>query len=168
MGSGSRTSAFDQHTAMLILPSLVRSKSLYSIVRVDGHEGYGSGPTLSVLVDNVNLITLRDLCVFGKLPREYATLFSSMPRLQSVTIVLSTEGWEFELLKTLSALQKLQSLDLCFQSSQPTPSQDFQVQKTTFSNLSSLGLTATLELMPQILGSLAGGQLESFALIPRS
>jgi len=114
MRSGSRTSAFDQHTAMLILPSLVRSKSLYSIARVDSHEGYGLGPTLSVLVNNVNLMTLRELRLYGKLPREYANLFPSMHHLQSVIIVLSTEGWEFELLETLSALRKLQSLDVFF------------------------------------------------------
>ena len=165
MRSGFRTSAFDQHTAMLILPSLVRSKSLYSIVRVDGHEGYGLGPTLSVLVNNVNLTTLRELRLYGKLPREYASLFPSMRHLQSVTIVLSTEGWEFELLETLSALQKLHSLDVCFRPSQPTPVQNFQ--KTTFSHLASLGLTAPLELIIQILDSLAGGQLESLALYPR-
>jgi hypothetical protein len=165
MCSGSRTSAFDQHSAILLLPSLVRSKTLYSITRVDGHEGYGLGPTLSVLVNNVDTTMLRELSVHGKLPREYASLFPTMHHLQSVTIVLSTEGWEFELLETLSTLPRLQSLEISFHPSRSTPLQN--VRDIPFSNLSSLGLTATLELMLQILDSLGGGQLESLTLYPR-
>lgn len=165
MCSGSRTSAFDQHTAILLLPALVRSKSLYSITRVDGHEGYGLGPTLSVLVNNVNTTTLYELSVHGKLPREYVSLFPTMHHLRSITIVLSTEGWEFELLETLSTLQTLQSLDISFHPSRATPLQS--VREIPFDNLSSLSLTATLELILQILDSLGGAQLESLTLYPR-
>jgi hypothetical protein len=164
MRSGSRTSAFDQHSSILLLPSLVRSKVLYSVTRVDGHEGYGLGPTLSVLVNSVDVGVLRELSVHGKLPREYASLFPSMHHLQSITVVLSTEGWEFELLETLSKLQRLQSLDILFPS-QSAPLQT--VRGIPFSSLLNLSLTATLELMLQILNSLEGDQLESLTLHPR-
>jgi hypothetical protein len=78
-----------------------------------------------------------------------------MDHLRSVTIVLSTEGWEFELLETLSALQRLQNLDISFHSSQLKPSHNMR-GTILFSNLSSLVLTTTIELMLRILTSLCG------------
>jgi hypothetical protein len=166
MRSGSRTSAFDQHSAILLLPSLVRSKALYSITRVDGYEGYGLGPTLSVLANSINTEALQELSVHRKLSREYASLFPTIDNLRSVTIVLSTEGWEFELLETLSALQRLQNLDISFHPSQLNPFHNVR-GAVSFSNLSSLVLTTTVELMLQILDSLYAEKLESLALYPR-
>lgn len=166
MRSGSRTSAFDQHTAILLLPSLVRSKSLHSITRVDGYEGYGLGPTLSVLVNNVSISTLRELSLHGKLPREYSILFPTMHHLQSVSIFLSTEGWEFELLETLSGLPRLQSLDISFHAFRADPLQNTS-HIIPFSNLLNLALTATLELILHVLDSLGGDRLESLTLHPR-